>query len=57
MGGAVFSVVRIVVMGTAFKRIYTCMLGLPELLWSVPLTTQQVTGDPHFCQRLPGIHR
>ena len=39
------------IMGTAFKRSHDA------LLHSVPLTLQQATTDPVFCQRLLDTHR
>ena len=45
------------VMVTSFKRTYASKPWLPELLYSVPLTTQPATVNPRFCQRLLDTHR
>ena len=47
----------IAVMATFFKRTCTSMSQLPGLLYSVPLTPQQASIDPHLHQRLLDTHR
>ena len=41
-----------VVMVTSSKRTYASVLSLPGLWWSVPLTLQQATVNPHLLQKL-----
>ena len=45
------------VMVTFFKSTYVSMLQLPGLLYSVPLTPQQATVNPHLHWRLLDTHR